>query len=120
MVCGKVACDSFNTMAGLLEGTGHCQLLSGRQVKRIVSEKGRRKYTGETPEHSVWPLSEVTPQSYVLRSIGLGRPGCAACQRTQSLEDTLHSTNSLEQPVGHNPFTGVTTIGQHRYLHYNP
>lgn len=91
MECGKVACDSFNTMAGLLEGTGHCQLLSGRQVKRIVSEKGRRKYTGETPEHSVRPLSKVTPQSCVLRSIGLGRPGCAACQRTQSLEDTLHS-----------------------------
>lgn len=67
MGCGKVARDTANTMAGLLEGSGRCQLLSGKQVKRTVSEKGRQKYTGETPEHSGKPLSEVTPQSCALR-----------------------------------------------------
>lgn len=91
MGCGKVERDSINTMAGLLEGTGHCQLLSGRQVKRTVSEKGMRKYTGMSPEHSGWSLSEVTPQSCVLRSIGLGRPRVCCLSENSALGGQLSS-----------------------------
>lgn len=86
--CGEVQRDSMDALAACWE------VLSGRQVKRTVSEIGKTKCTGMSPERSRLHQRVMRRQSGAENSTGLVRPSVCCRPELSVLGGQLFSLHA--------------------------